>query len=296
MIKKRFKVIIILVFFTMFNTLVFSKGSGEQGAGGNGNRGGSEFGLKDADVEKRVDVVEALISQYMKQEGFDYYPVSYKIARDAMDSNSRKSTLSADDFRKQFGWGITTILVTSQNQGRMGLGDLNNNYRDSLSPADKVAYDRALFGKNTEATFVVGLDSEDFSLTGGATRRAIEQAFTKDELGAGFVNYQNAESLKVDEDQRIIDAYKKWSDAMLNNGYKYNSSDAIKTELTTLMEELTKGTKDLNTLSKIQKDDLLQLQNKERILAELSHKLDLKYVDPVRKKVEAELLGPGANQ
>lgn len=294
--NKSLQLLVFASLFMLVSVFLSAAGKGESGNSQNGSRGGAEFGLKEAEIAKRVDAVESLIAECMRAKGFEYYPVPYKIARMAMDSNSKPSGLNAADFRKQYGYGITTLLPGKVDQGTMGLGDRNNTYRANLSPADRVAYDRALFGKNTKSTFVVCLDSEDFSTTGGCTRAAVEKVFSKDELGPGFVNYQNAASARVDQDPRIIDAYKEWAKAMRSDGYHYNNTDEIKADLLSQLDKIMNGSTDPSSLPPESQAALKELQGKEKTLAAVAHKYEVKYVDPVRKKVEAELLGPDAAQ
>ena len=70
----------------------------------------------------------------------------------------------------------------------MGLGDRNVQIFKNLSPADQVAYNRALLGENTDATFAVGLELENFSRCGGCTVKAIEQVFTPEQLKSTYYN------------------------------------------------------------------------------------------------------------
>ena len=61
-----------------------------------------------------------------------------------------------------------------------------------LSPADQVAYNRALLGENSDATFAVGLELENFSRCGGCTLKAIEQVFKPEQLKGTYYNPKDA--------------------------------------------------------------------------------------------------------
>jgi hypothetical protein len=260
-----------------------------------GQRGGAEFGLTEAEVARRVDAIESLIATCMRDAGFEYIPVDYATARAAMDSNSKPSGLNADEFRAQFGYGITTLFAGADSQAVMGAGEQNIRIRNSLSPADRVAYNRALYGENPTATFVVALDDENFSQTGGCTRAAVGQVFSPEELGPGFVNYQNAEGARVEQDPRVIAAYKDWATCMRDAGYSYNNSDEIKTDLANRLEAITGGA-DPATLAADAQAALTELQGEELAIAAADHECSVKFVDPIKTQVETELLGPAANQ
>lgn len=262
-------------------------------AGQGGQQGDSEFGLPEAEVVKRVDAVEALIATCMRDAGFEYVPVDYATVRKAMDSNSKPSGMKADEFRAQFGYGITTQFIGANSQATMGAGEQNIRIRNGLSPADRAAYDHALYGNNPSAAFVVGLDSEDFSQTGGCTRSAVEQVFSPAELGPGFVNYQNARDARVDQDPRVIAAEKDWASCMRQAGYSYGSSNEIKTDLANRLHTITGGAAP-ETLPADAQATLKQLQGEELAIAAADHKCNVEFVDPIKKKVVTELLGPAA--
>jgi hypothetical protein len=123
----------------------------------------------------------------------------------------------------------------------MGAGAQNLRIRDGLSAADLAAHNHALYGENPTATFAVGLDDENFAQTGGCARAAVEKVFSPEELGPGFVNYQNAEGARIDKDLRVIAAHKDWATCMRAAGYSYDNSDAIKTDLANRLEVITGG-------------------------------------------------------
>jgi len=267
----------------------------QDNSGQNGQQGDSEFGLPEAEVARRVDAVEALVATCMRDAGFEYVPVDYKTARKAMDSNSKKSGMKAGEFRAQFGYGITTQFAGADSQAIMGAGEQNIRIRNGLSTADRAAYMHALYGDNPSATFVVGLDSENFAQTGGCTRKAVEQVFSKDELGANFVNYQNARDARVDQDPRVIAAQKDWGTCMRQAGYNYNTGDEIKADLATRLDAITGGAAP-DTLPPDAQTALKQLQGEEIAIAAADHDCNVKFVDPIKNKVAVELLGPAANQ
>jgi len=204
-------------------------------------RGDAELGLTEEEVTRRVDAVESLVATCMTDAGFEYIPVDYASARAAMDSDSKPSGLNADEFRTQFGYGIATLFAGAGNQASLGAGEENIRIRENLTAADRVAYVYTLYGENPSATFVVALDEEDFSNTGGCTRSAIEQVFSSDELAAGFVNYDNAAAERIDQDPRVVAAYVEWADCMIEAGYTYAGPDEIGADLASRLDNITGG-------------------------------------------------------
>jgi len=242
-----------------------------------------------------VDAAESLIACCATNAGFEYSPVDYATVRKAMDSNSKPSGLTGDEFRTQFGYGITTLYAGPDSQAVIGAGEQNIRYRDGLSPSDRVAYDRTLYGDNPEATFAVGLDDENFASTGGCTKFAVAQVFTPDQLGASFVNYQNAAGVSIDQDPRIIAAYKDWAGCMRSAGYNYSDKSEIDADLAIRLHDITGGA-DPATLSADSQAALSQLQGEEIAIAAQDKECAVQYVDDIQLKVEAELLGPDANK
>ena len=82
------------------------------------------------------------------------------------------------------------------------MGERNVQIFNNLSPADQVAYNRALLGENTDATFAVALDIENFSRCGGCTLKAIEQVFKPEQLKA---TYYNPKDTLIKKDPRMRD-------------------------------------------------------------------------------------------
>ena len=56
--------------------------------------------------------------------------------------------------------GKAPQVATGYSPGKIGLGRRNVQIFQGLSPADQVAYSRALFGDHVDATFAIALDGE----------------------------------------------------------------------------------------------------------------------------------------
>ncbi len=259
----------------------------------NPERGNAEFGLTEEEVARRVDAVEAIITTCMMDAGFEYVPVDAQTARIAMDSDSKVSGTSPDEFRTEFGYGITTLYAGSDSQAVLGAGEENVRIRNALSPSDRVAYNRALYGENPGATFVVGLDEENFSQTGGCTRSAVEQVFSADELGASFVNYEDEQEAQILADPRVIDAYTNWSSCMREAGYAYKDPPEIEADLPARLASITQGA-DPETLTGGAQAALSALQEEEKAIAAADYDCEQQYVAATKRQVASDLFGVGA--
>lgn len=253
-------------------------------------KGDAEFGLTEAEIVRRIDATEAIIARCMADAGFEYFPVPYAAARQAMDSNSKPGGMSKADFRIQFGYGITTLLDGPASQTTMSIGDRNIAYKEGLSTADRVAYDRTLYGENTQDTFIVALDKEDFSQIGGCTRAAVPQIFSPQEIGASFVNYQDETAARVDADPRVIAAYKDWSSCLHDAGYVYDGPESIRADLVAKLDAIT-GSAAIGSLSAEAKTALASLQGEEMAISVIDSECEAKYLADIKLAVEAEILG-----
>ncbi|MGI9434629.1 MAG: hypothetical protein ACR2Q4_07355, partial [Geminicoccaceae bacterium] len=147
--------------------------------------GTEEFGMTERELFQSIDQVEALIAACMRDQGFQYFAVDTSTVRRGMIADKSLPGMSEEEFIEEHGFGIATLYTGEAPQhsngyspGKIGLGGRNVDYfSSSLSAADQIAYNRALLGDNTNETFAVGLETENFSRTGGCTRSAIEQVF-----------------------------------------------------------------------------------------------------------------------
>jgi hypothetical protein len=189
-----------------------------------------QLGFDTAGIMARQSRVEADIHECMKAQGFDYVPLDPFAQRAAVTGASR---LTDEDFLKQFGYGISTLW------GRGGAqSDPNEQLRANLGPADRRAYDRALWGENQGATFQAAVDSGDFTKLGGCTRKATESVFG----GAQVLTQLQGKLDQLDErilaDQRMVRALERWTSCMAAAGYRYEDPDEIDSDLTKRMERI----------------------------------------------------------
>ena len=262
--------------------------------------GSTEFGLTPKQLVQSIERVEALISKCMRAQGFQYVAVDYITVQKGMSANKTMLGVSEDEFIRKYGFGVSTLytgqplqLATGYSPGKVGLGERNVNIYKNLSPADQVAYNRALFGENTDVTFAVGLDIENFSQTGGCTRTAIEQVFEPEQLKATYYNPKDA---LIDKDPRMKAALRYYAREMRKAGFDYNHPEEVEPDIRERLAALTRGgTIPVAKMSPAQVAALKKLQNYERRVAVKHRELDEKLIEPVEEQIEKEIYARGVD-
>ena len=189
-----------------------------------------QLGFDDQALRVRQARIQNAVRDCMKNEGFDYVPVDPSARIAAVTGSSR---LSDEDFTRQFGYGISTFW------GRGGAqADPNQQYRMSLSPADRAAYDRALYGENVGATVDDALDTGDFSKLGGCTLKATEAVFGGTQVLTQLQSKLDSLDERINADPRMVKALEKWASCMAAAGYRYEEPDDIDGSLLKRMERI----------------------------------------------------------
>jgi hypothetical protein len=256
--------------------------------------GTEEFGLTRAQLVQDVEKVEALISKCMREQGFEYVAADYTTVRRGMAADKNLPGLSEEEFIGKYGFGVSTLytghspqLAEGYSPAKVGLGERNVQIYKNLSPADQVAYNRALFGENTDATFAVGLETENFSRTGGCTRKAIEQVFEPEQLKATYYNPKDA---LVNNHPRMKAALRYYAREMRKAGFEYNHPDEVEPDIRERLAALTNGgTIPVEKMSPEQRDALKKLQEYELRVAVKNFELQQEVFDPVEEKILEEL-------
>ena len=260
-----------------------------------GVMGTEEFGMTPKQLVEAVTKVETSITKCMRDQGFDYVAVDYQTVRRGMNADKTLPGMSTKEFFAKHGFGLSTLytgdppqLAKGYSPGREGLGERNIQNYLRLPPADQVAYNRALLGENTGATFAVSLEQENFSLIGGCTRKAVMLAFKADELTA---NYYNPKDALINKDPRMKEALRKYAAEMRKAGFNYNHPDEPESDIRRRLLALTQGgTLPMARLSPAQQAGLKELQTYELSVAVKHRHLIDTIVDPVADKVEEALL------
>ena len=256
--------------------------------------GTEEFGLSPKQLVEAIEKVEGLIAKCMREQGFEYVAVDYQTVRKGMDADKSMPGVSEKEFIRKFGFGLATTytgeppqLATGYSPGRVGLGKQNVQIFKSLAPADRVAYNRALLGENTGATFAVSLEIENFSLTGGCTRKAVAQVFKPDQLAATYYNPKDAQ---INKDPRMKAALRKYATDMRKAGFAYDHPDEVEHDIRKRLAALTNGgTILVEQMTPAQLAGLKELQNYERRVAVKNFQLQEDIIDPVAEKIEREM-------
>ncbi len=274
--------------------LVLSGAAGAEALAQPAQPGQEEFGLTKRQLVQNIEKVESLVAACMRAQGFEYVAVDAETVRRGMKADKAIPGLEEEEFIAKYGFGIATLytgqppqLATGYSPGTIGLGRRNVQIFKSLSPADQVAYNRALFGENTDATLAIGLESENFSRCGGCTRAAIEQVFTPEQLKATYYNPKDA---LVANDPRMKTALREFAAKMREAGFDSVDPETLEVGIRERLDAITGGaTVPLDQLSPQQLAALEELQDYERRLAVKSFELEEKIVEPVEERVEKEL-------
>ena len=253
-----------------------------------------EFGLSKKELVQAVEKVEALIAQCMLEEGFEYVAADFNTIRKGMAADKVLPGMDEEEFAEQYGLGLATLytgtapqLAEGYSPGKVGLGERNVQIFQNLSPASQVAYNRALFGENTDATHAVALEIENFSRCGGCTLKAINQVFNPDQMKA---TYSNPLDLIISKDVRMKAALRKYSNAMRDAGFDYTHPDEVEPDIRERLHSITAGgTIPAEKLPPDQMTALKELQEVERRVAVLTIKLEEKYFEPVEEQIEREM-------
>lgn len=263
-------------------------------AAGSAAPGQLEFGLTERELVQKIEQVEEQISRCMRSHGFEYVAVDAETVRRGMKADKTLPGVDEAEFVAKYGFGISTHytgkapqLASGYSPGKIGLGRRNVQIYQGLSPADQVAYSRALFGDHSDSTFAIALDAEDFSRCGGCTREAVERVFSAEHLKASYYNPRDA---LIAKDPRMKAALRQYRQEMRDAGFEVDDPNEVEAEIWRRLDAITGGgTATLEELTPQQLAALEELQNYERRLATKSFEVELRVVEPVEQRIEREL-------
>jgi hypothetical protein len=289
------KILIITLLGTVFLTACGQiKGAAIQisGAPVEGLPGGEEFGMTKEELVTNIEKVESLIAACMQDAGFEYVAANYSTVRRGMVADKSLPGMTERQFIAQYGFGISTLYTGLPPQlsaetipAKIGLGEQNIQIFNGLSPADQEAYNHVLFGENSDATFAVALEIEDFSRTGGCTRQAIEQVFTTEQMAVGYYNPLDA---MIRQDPRMAVAITEFTDCVRAAGFDYGHPDDIEPDLRKRLDEITAGLP-VEALSSDALAALEDLRAEEMALGIVAFDCESEIIDPVEDRIEREL-------
>jgi hypothetical protein len=246
----------------------------------------SEFGLTEVEFIEHVEKVEATIAKCMAEAGFEYVPVDVQTVQRAQLYVRADPDVSRHDYHQRWGYGETTRFDDPVRT--VGLGPQNLRIFNALPPSDQEAYHFTLFGEDPHMSFAWTLDEEDFSETGGCTRKGVASAFTPAQMDGSFVNPKD---VLVEEDPRIVKAVDAWVQCMHEAGYDgYRDQDEIMEELGERLDALLDGD-DPSTLQGERLRALERLQAEEIAASMADLACEIKHTDEVYREVEIEVWG-----
>ena len=244
-----------------------------------------EFGLTEEQFNQHVEKTQALIAKCMTEAGFEYIPVDVQTVEAAQQRVRADPGYTRRTYKEKWGLAVTTRFDHPVRD--IGLGP-NLQIWKRLPKADQEAYSRTLWGDDPSADFVWTLDEEDFSSTGGCTRKALEQVFTPEQMKGTYVNPKD---VLVDSDPRIVAARRNWSKCMRSHGYDYKADqDEIIDEFGERLDELLGGD-DPTSLTGQRAAALHKLQQEEIAVSLADLDCQIKYTDEIYRKVEIEVYG-----
>ena len=244
-----------------------------------------EFGLTEVQFVQHIEKTQALIAKCMADAGFEYIPVDVQTVEAAQARVRRDPGDTRVGYKEKWGLGVTTRFDNPVRD--VGLGP-NLKIWKSLPKADQEAYSHTLWGDDPSADFVWTFDEEDFSPTGGCTRKAVAQVFTPAQLKGTYVNPKD---VLVDSDPRIIEALHNWSKCMHARGYDYKrDQDEIIDEYGERLDQLV-GDSDPTKLTGARLAALHKLQQQEIKVSQADDACEIKYADDVYREVEIEVFG-----
>ena len=284
---------------TIVVTVLFAGSVGNHALAGppEGAVSSHEFGLTPKQIAQASEKVEGLISKCMREQGFEYIAVDHITVRASMNADKTYPGITTEEeFIRKFGLGMSTLYTglppqeaEEYNPQRIGLGEKNIQIYKNLSPADRVAYNRALFGDRPDKTFAFGFEREDFEGCGGCTMRAIEQVFAPEQLKT---TYFSPHKVALNRDPRMRAALEKYAAGMRKAGFTYQHPDHVGRDIRARLAAITNGGKlRVEDMSPTQLAALRELQDYEVRAAFKSFELHDTIVDPVADAIEQEWYG-----
>ncbi len=263
----------------------------------------SPLGLDQATSALMQTRVEELVKSCMKRAGFEYVPVDPNATKAAITGTSG---LTDDEFRRQFGYGISTVFekIVEISQSPKSV-DPNVTYRSGLDPAGQQAFDVALTGGKADVSVsgaVEAAKTGDLGGLGGCVEEATTSVFGGANVVSALAKIEELDS-RAEADERLVKARADWSNCMRKQGFEYSEPNSVDVGIVdklaaivgpaaakSLGEEgtfspLVFGT---NALPVYDKTALAQLQREEIATAEADLECEEKYVVDVEDKVKAE--------
>jgi hypothetical protein len=240
-----------------------------------------QLGLEQDGILERQAKAENYIRDCMTAQGFEYTPVDPQAQRAALVG---QADMSEEDFNKQYGYGITTLYDKEQTADS---SNPNDKYRASLSEADRAAFDHALYGDDTSATFGQALDTGDYSRLGGCTKDAADKVFGGVAVLQSLQQKLDDLDTSILEDGRMVKAVQAWSKCMADAGFPdLTEQDQVDTVLTAKLQQIVGPPDDPDP--DYDHAALKALQSQEVAMVASDIKCEKDHISRVEDKVRAE--------
>lgn len=186
------------------------------------------LGIDKAGMALKQTRVEELVQVCMKQAGFEYIPVDPNASAAAVVGTTG---LSDDEYRKQYGYGISTIFekVVAALQKAPASVDPNASIRSRLDTAGVAAYDKALTGGTVDVSVAGAVDAAkagDLSGLGGCVKEGTVAVFGDSNVTAALVKIEELDK-RAEADPRLVAAKEQWAKCMKDAGYDYSDPNAV---------------------------------------------------------------------
>lgn len=262
-------------------------GGDKADAAKNAERLEEQIGIDDDGIRLKQTSAENLMRDCMKTQGFDYVPQD-PAAQEAALLDGRE--MSKEDFEKQYGYGITTLYEQRHKQAVAGP---NKAIRDSLSEADRKAYDKSLYGDDATATFVDAIDTGDYSRLGGCIKVATDKVFGGADVLEGLSAKLDELDEKMRADSRMVKAVQEWSACMREKGFdRLAEQEDVDAVLEKKLEEIVgspgDGTSADGAEADYDKAALAALQKEEVAIVTADIECEEEHVEEVENKVALE--------
>lgn len=298
--RMRTSVAVLSAFFMM---IVASCGKGSGNNALEAANVDAPLGLDDAGFALKQTRVEELVGACMKRAGFDYVPVDPNATKAAIAGTSG---LTDDEFLRQYGYGISTILekVVEISQSSSS-ADPNVVYRSHLDVSGQSAFDKALTGGNAGVSVSGAVDSAkagDLSGLGGCVEEGTTAVFGNANVLSALAKIEELDA-RAEADDRLVRAGENWSKCMKAKGFDYPSANAvggiIVDKLAAIVgPEVANALGGSGTFSPLvlgaaglpdyDRAALVRLQAEEVATAQADLECETKYVVAIEDKVKAE--------
>ncbi len=186
------------------------------------------LGVDKAGMALKQTKVEELVSACMKRAGFEYIPVDPNAAQSAITGTSG---LSADEFRKQYGYGISTVFdkIVAAAANIATSVDPNAKIRASLDTAGLAAYNKALSGANADVSVFSALDgAKNGDLRGldGCVKEGTQAVFGDANVMSALSKLEELDK-QAEADPRLVSAKADWSKCMKDAGFDYADPNSV---------------------------------------------------------------------